>query len=459
MPVPSRNPSDSRVEERDRNLGWIGRRLGRIVEHNAAERVADGDLRPWTFFAAIQIGTAICVPTFALGGELGSHSRFIELAPAVIVAALIIAVLAVATGYVGMKARVPTAVLTRNTFGRTGAKVLAAILIVTLLGWFGIQTEMLARALVGLLHSQFGIDVPILPITIAGGALISTTGIIGFRALGKLAYFAVPFLLMVITVPLWIAFGTHDVPARLAAPALATPYDFGMIVSIIAGGHMTAITTTPDVSRFLRTPRDVVFGPLVSLGIALPFLLLLSASLSVIYGTGDLVGIMIAAGLAAPALIILVLATWSSNDKNLYESALSLSALLPGYPRWLLTAGAAIVGIGFAAFGVFAHFIAFLIFMGLLIAPVAGVYTVDFLLGPERYVTGSDDAPRFRPFPFVAWAFGTFVGWATLPAASAGLGIWRLTNVPALDALLAATLSYGLIMLVHRQRRVVATTA
>lgn len=439
-------------------MGWIARRLGRIVESNASQRVASDDLKPWTFFAAIQIGTAICVPMFALGGELGSHSRFIDLVPAVIVAALVVAALAIATGYVGMKARLPTAVLARTTFGEGGAKILAAVLIITLLGWFGLQTEMLARALVGLLKSQFGIDAPLFPVTIACGALISTTGIIGFRALGKLAYLAVPFLLVVITVPLWIAFGQYDVAARLAATPPGDHYDFAMVVSIITGGHMTAIATTPDVARFLRTRRDVVLGPFVSLGVALPFLLLLSSSLSAIYGTGDLVGIMILAGLAAPALVILILATWTSNDKNLYESALSLSALLPSQPRWLLTAAAAVIGVGFASFGVFDHFIGYLVALGLVIAPVAGVYTVDYFLTPSRYAAGAETVAGLRPLPFACWAAGTIGGWTTLPVAAGGLGAWRLTNVPTFDALVIATATYAVCTFFIQRRAMAAAS-
>lgn len=429
-------------------------RIAKLVERNAADRVAGSDLRPWTFFAAIQIGTSICVPMFALGGDLGSHSRFVDLAPAVLIASLLVALMTMATGYVGMKARLPTAVLTRNTFGMVGAKILAAILILTLLGWFGIQTEMLARAVVGLLATQFGIDAPLLPITVAAGALISSTGIIGFRALGKLAYIAVPFLLVVITVPLWIAFGRFDVAEKLTAPAQLATYDMGMIISIVTGGYMVSVAIAPDIARFLRTGRDVVLAPLVSLGLALPFLLLLSASLSVLYGTPDLVGIMVRAGLAAPALIILVLATWTSNDKNLYESALSLSALLPNYPRWLLAVFAAIVGTGFAAMGIFSHFITWLIFLGITIAPVAGIYMVDYLLTPDRYITGDQAVAAIRPLPFACWLFGSLLGWTTLPATNAGLGAWTLTAVPTLDALLASAFAYAALTLPgHRQRQ------
>ncbi|WP_165324327.1 cytosine permease [Rhizorhabdus phycosphaerae] len=422
-----------------------------LLEGNATQRVGSSDFRPWTFFAAIQIGTAICVPMFALGGDLGSHSRFLDLPLPVLVASSIVALMSMATGYVGMTARLPTSVFTRTTFGVAGAKLLAAVLILTLLGWFGIQIEMLARAVVGLLASQFGISVPLTVVIVASGLLVSTTGIIGVKALGKLATITVPFLLAVITVPLWLAFGRFDVAERLAAPPSLPAYDAGTIISIIAGGYMTGIAVTPDVSRFLATRRDMVLGPVVALGIVLPFLILLSASLAVIYGTGDLIGIMTRAGLAAPALAILILATWSSNDKNLYESALSLSALVPGIPRWILATGAATVGIAFAAMGIFGHFIAFLVMLGIVIAPVAGLYTVDFVLRPDRYAPSAEPETRaVRPLPFAIWALASLIGWSTLPASGGGLGLFALTGVSTLDALGAATGFYALATFGHR---------
>lgn len=424
-----------------------------LLEGNATQQVRSEDFRRWTFFAAIQIGTAICVPMFALGGDLGSHSRFLDLPIPVLIASTLVALMSMATGYVGMTARLPTSVFTRTTFGVVGAKLLAAVLILTLLGWFGIQIEMLARAVVGLLGSQFGITAPLGAVIVGSGLLVSTTGIIGVKALGKLATFTVPFLLAVITVPLWVAFGRIDVAGRLAAQPLLPAYDAGTIISIIAGGYMTGIAVTPDVSRFLATRRDMVLGPAIALGLVLPFLILLSASLAVIYGTGDLIGIMTRAGLAAPALAILILATWSSNDKNLYESALSLSALVPGVPRWLLASGAAAIGIAFAAMGIFGHFIGFLIMLGIVIAPVAGLYTVDFALRPDRY---APDAPvetrAIRPLPFLVWALASAFGWSTLPVAGGGLGLFRLTGVSTLDALAAATGLYALATVALRSR-------
>jgi len=429
--------------------GRIGTALARLVERNPQRPVGQADLRSWFFLAAIQVGVTICVPLFALGGQLGQHSRFTDLIPAVVAGALIACLFATLTGIVGVRARVPTALLMRKAFGEAGGKAVAGILILTLWGWFGVQTEMLVDSIRTLLTSSMGLTLPRLAVTLACGAIMSSTAIIGFRALGKVAYVAVPLLLAVITVPTYIAVATHDVAPLLSAPAAGSPYPFGLIVSIISGGHMVAVTIAPDITRFLRSPRDVVIGMCVSLGCALPVLLLLAALLSVIYGNANLIAILVASGVGAPALLVIILATWTSNDKNLYESALSLATLLPQRERWQLTAIAGAMGTGLAAAGIFEHFIELLIFAGIAIAPIAGVYLADFQRDPSRFTR---DGPNCSVcwHSFAAWAGGIFVGLAALPRSSHGLELVRLTSIPALDALLAAALCQWLLVKMAR---------
>ena len=423
-------------------MSTLRRTLADVVEHSPLERVAEADQRGWFFLATVKVGVMICVPLFALGGALGPHMRLVELAPAVAVGALVTAVLATLTGLVGMRARVPTAVLVGSTFGTSGGKLVAAILIVTLFGWFGVQTEVLVHSLNALLVSTFGFAVDRLLLTVVCGALISSTAIIGVRALGKVSYVAVPLLLVVMAVPTWVALSTHPWVPLLSLPPAAAPYSFGTVVSIITGGHIVAIAITPDITRFMRSRRDTAIGVFVGYGLVLPLLLTVAALLALVYRNGDLVAIMIATGVGGPALLVIMLATWTANDKNLYETSLALSSLMPRIARWKLTVLAATIGTALAAANIFGHFIAFLVFMGITIGPIAGVYLVDYALDPERY--RSTQVERLRARPFLAWMIGIAVGVATLPADGGGLGLFRLTSAPTLDALLGAALSYWL---------------
>nr|WP_240954226.1 cytosine permease [Solimonas marina] len=431
--------------------------FARLVERSPYRAVGADDQRSWLFLVAIHVGVSICVPLFAFGGQLGRHMSFVELVGAVLAGAALIVVLAFATGYVGMRARVPTAILVRQTFGERGAHVVALVLTLASFGWFGVQTEMLVNSIFALAHVQPSAGLRLI-LTFAAGALMSSTAIIGVRALGKVTYIAVPLLLLVIAVPASIALSRQDLaPLLMKAPPEAA-YGFGAVVSIVVGSHMSTIAISPDLTRFLRTPRDVAAGTIASFAVALPVLLLLSALLAVVYGSSDLVAVMVAAGVGAPALIVIILATWTSNDKNLYESALSLSALFPRIERWQLTAIAALIGTAVAAAGIFQHFIGFLVLLGLAIAPVAGVYLVDYWMGGTRYADGAP-IERLRVAPFVAWAGGSLFGLMTLPADSSGLGWLTLTTVPTLDALLAAALLHIVLSRLLGSRRAAAANA
>jgi cytosine permease len=105
--------------------------------------------------------------------------------------------------------------------------------------------------------------------------------------------------------------------------------------------------------------------------------------------------------------------------------------------------------------GIFAHFIELLIFLGITIAPVAGVYLVDFQLRRAAYLA-QEAGPRVRWTSFAAWAFGIAVGLMTLPRDSHGFGWITVTSIPTLDALLAAgAAQWALAGLTRGARRIV----
>lgn len=422
---------------------WSGS-LGRLVERSPTKKLPASDLRGWWFLAIVQVGVAICVPLFALGGQLGEHMRYLDLIPALLCATTLVAACCTLTGLVGVRSRVPTAFVVQRAFGRNGGQLIAAIFVVTLFGWFGVQTELLVHSINALLRASTRSEINTLTLTIVCGAIMSSTAIIGVKALGKVAYLAVPLLLAVISVPTAVTLSSRDVHSLALAPAAAAPFTFGVTVSIIFGGYMVGVTVAPDLTRFLRTPRDVLIGSAVSLGIVLPLLLALSALLAIAYGTADLIALLSTTSVGIPALLVIILATWTSNDKNLYESALALSSLLPSVERWKLTAAAGAIGTCIAATGIFSHFIQLLIGLGITIGPIAGVYLCDFML--RRPVYDADRSavdPAVRWTAIIAWLTGILAGVATLPQAEMGFGWFRLTSISAIDALAAAFVSYA----------------
>jgi len=428
----------------------LKQRLMGLVEAAPRVRPSGQDLRTWVFFVMIQVGVTICVPVFLLGVQLGRHMPYPTMVLAVFLGALVVAVLASSTGLVGTYCRLPTALVLRKTFGVVGGRITTLVLVISTFGWFGVQTELLVHNVREVVQARELFDIGRPGLTAIVGLFMCTTAVIGFRALGKVAYLAVPFLILLLCIPLWRGLAATGVSAILDAQREPEIYSFGFVVSVVSGSYMVGVAVMPDITRFLRSPTDTVAGAAIGLSIAYPLLLCMSAALGAIYASGDLVEIMSRAGFVVPALFVMFLATWTSNDKNLYEASLSLSTLIPVIPRWAVTALAGAAGVCLAMVGIFDHFILMLIFLGVFISPIGAVYAADFWIHRRTYIDPDAHSPAVRIAPFVAWGVGVGLGLATLPKASYGLGLFELSRAPTLDALLGAALAMIAIRLFQR---------
>lgn len=414
------------------------RRIAGIVERNPERPPEAGELRRWPFLTMVLIGVSISVPFFAFGGQLGQHADFATVALAVVLGSALLGLWGVLTGYVGLVARLPTAMIIQRTFGRRGSLAIVGMMVLTSFCWFGLQTQILVKSLAAILRTQLAYELDERVGIVLVGALIASTAVIGVKAMGKVAVVSVPLLLMMIMVPLAIGLDRHGFAALLAPRTFAEPMGLGMIVSVVVGAEVFGCSINPDLSRFLKTAGDNATAMTINYAVAFPLLLILAAALGTLYNNADLVATMLAAGIALPGTLVIILATWTSNDKNLYASALSLSALFPRVERWQLAAIAGMLGTCLAAADILGHFIVWLTFMGLLIAPMSGAYVADFFMGRARYTDPDAPLPPFRLAPLAAWIFGIAVGVSTLPRANVGLGLFELTRAPTVDALLAA---------------------
>ncbi|WP_288485920.1 cytosine permease [uncultured Novosphingobium sp.] len=414
------------------------RKLAGLVERNPERPPEAGELRRWPFLTLVLVGVSISVPFFAFGGQLGQRADFTTVAIGVILGSALLGIWGVITGYIGLVARLPTAMIIQRTFGRNGSMAIVAMMVLTSFCWFGLQTQILVKSLSAILRTQLNYQLDERLGVVLVGALIASTAVIGVKAMGKVAVVSVPLLLLATLVPLAIGLDRHGAEALFAARVIDAPMGLGMIVSVVVGAEVFGCSINPDLSRFLKTAGDNATAMTINYAVAFPLLLILAAALGTLYGNADLVATMLAAGIALPGTLIIILATWTSNDKNLYASALALSALFPKVERWQLATVAGVLGTCLAAADILGHFILLLTFMGLLIAPMSGAYVADFLMNRTRYTDANAAIPAYRAAPIAAWIFGIVIGIMTLPRENVGLGLFELTHAPTVDALLAA---------------------
>jgi len=331
---------------------------------------------------------------------------------------------------------VSTYVILQRAFGINGAKVVTGIIALTLFGWFGISTGLFAASAQAL-FSPFGVEASTQLWAIIGGVLMTSTAVIGFRALDKLSLFAVPLLLLLLGVALYNAFLETSIVElfRLGAPENGMP--LGVAISIIAGAFMVGAIITPDLTRYARSQRHAMWAAIIGFLVGFPTILFLTSVLAAATNEVALVPVFATLGLGAFAFMTLVFASWTTNDNNLYSASLGLATIFEKVEKWKLAAVAGIVGTILAVLGILNFFVPWLLLLGILIPPIGGIYVINHFFSED---TGP---PKdFYWIAFAAWIGASVFAYATTAAASGGLGMFSFTTIPAVDSILVSAALY-----------------
>ena len=387
--------------------------------------------------AIVKIGVILALPAFITGAQIGFSMGLVRGAISMAIGAAVLGVLALLTGTMGAMSRQSTALIVRYAFGTLGARIVSALIGITLIGFFAVTAELFGKSLARLSQSVLGWEISAAPCIIGGGILMVLTSIYGFNGLKRLADVAAPVKFIGLAWVAWIA--TRDLTlSDLLAAVPATPASFGVGISAVIGGLAASVTIFPDLARFARTSAAARHAAIGSFALAFPAILLLAAIPSVVTKQADLVEIMVGMQLGFPAFVFLVFAAWTTNTSNLYSSALGLSSLFPRTRFGLLATCAGAVGIALAVLGVTSRLVPFLVILGITIPPIAGVYLADFYLVRRRQY----DAQALQALPTFCWA--AFVAWglAIAIALATANGLFRMTGVPACDSILVASLGY-----------------
>lgn len=407
-------------------------------------------LKVW-YLTSVELAVAICVPVFVFGAQLGGGLPFGRLLLALAISGLLLSIIGGFSSYVGTATRLSTALLARASFGRSGARLIQFALAFSLFGWFGLQTEVFARAFIELLHMTGSSWNPsAIIVTVIAGLLMSSTSVLGIKGVGRLAIIATPFLLLSLAYALY---GSDAAVPVVKPPALAGDRDMtlGLAIAGIVGAYSVGLVVRPDIQRFAVSKKQGVSSAVLALGLGYPVLLLISAYLSSVTGEPDFTKLLAQYGFGAFSILMLLLATWTTNDMNLYGASLSLAVLFPALPRWQLTALAGALGTGIACFGLFGHVVALFSFMGVLTTPLLAVYGAEFLFNRRQLESPEGRSGIVWP-PFIVWAAASLIGFATTPGGQWGLDLFQLTTVPPLDSLIAAGVMMTALMVLDKKR-------
>lgn len=336
----------------------------------------------------VAAGWIIAMSSLFIGGTLGLSLDFRRAVIAAIIGQLILSIIGGLMAALGAKYGVSTTLLARQCYGKIGAGLVGLILVITLgIGWYAWQCAFFGLTINTMFSDMSSFLFDIRVASVWGGVLMMLTAYFGYRGLSYLSYIAIPMITILClfgaTLAIEISGGFGKL---LTAEPVGPPMTMMEAVTVVVGGAIGGAVCLADISRYVRGGAlkggiwtvigyfaggafCIICGSAMTLGAQIPG----------IGNMADIPGVMKSLGLGVGALLVLVVAQWTTNDNNLYTGSLGLVNVINISKKQAVVI-MAVIAILIAAIGIQDYFVPFLIFLGTFIPPLAGVIIGDHWL-------------------------------------------------------------------------------
>lgn len=403
----------------------------------ALERVPREARYGWVPVALQRFGQVSALSQFLLGAAIGFGMYFWDAILALLLGSVILQIVAIMTGIIGQREGLSTSLLARWTgFGKYGASLIALLISLSLIGWFGVQSGVAANGLVAIMPA-----IPAWIWSLVIGLLVTVIVVYGFKSMAWTAYITVPAFLLLAGWAVFSELQRHDLAVLVSQPPPGPTLSMAAGATLVAGGFIAGMVITPDMTRYNRKASDVVKQTVlgVTLGeftVALSGILLAHA-----LKTNDIIEIVTSSS-GFVGVIIIVAGTLKMNDWNLYSASLGIVNFIDTVFHKRVGRGAVTVFVGtlgslVAAAGILDYFVDFLIMLGIVFPPVAGIMAAEYYVVKKWRAELSNSAPGL-PAKEPTWVIGTLVVWAAAILVAVVLP-W---GVPSVNSLLASLVLY-----------------
>lgn len=408
-----------------------------VSDDFALSRVPAAARYPWLSVATQRFGQISGLSQFLLGATLGFGLPFWQAFLAFTLGAVLLELVSIAVGVIGQREGLSTSVLARWTgFGQGGAAVVGLVIGLSATGWFGVQSQLAGSSLSRLLGA-----LPVWAWSLLFGLLVTLIVSYGFRWMAWTAYLTVPAFLILAGVCVLTELGRHDLGALLTDAPPGPQLTLVQAVTLVAGQFMVGAVITPDMTRFNRSPGDVVRQTVV--GITLGEWVIGSAGVLLAHAVRSSdVSAIVTSSTGLIGTVVIVAAALKVNDWNLYVSSLGLANFLAtvtgrGFHRARLSVVLGVLGSVLGAVGILSGYTGFLNLLAVAFPPIPAIMVAEyFVVRRWRGELAGSGLPATSP----TWVPATLVVW--LLAALAGRFV--TIGLPSVNALVVGFLLYVL---------------
>lgn len=395
----------------------------------------------WWQLLSIQAGGTICLPVIMVGGLVCQKFGWLSALLSVGFGNLFLLIIGYLLASLSTYRPQSTVEHAVSYFGNRGRLLLASLMMFSMLGWFGIQINVMSLSCAQFFN-MLGIAIPDLFLNIGIGIIISCVMCLGMKAMKGLSYVSAPLLGLTL---LYATFSSGGV-IPLAAP-LAISWLGGL--SLIIGANIAAVIDLPTFFRHAKSSRDAKTCILLLYGLVVPFIEIVGIYLSAVTGGSSILDVLQTGHGPLWAMWIscfVLLSGWATNNANLYSSVTSSYSLTERCTPMIRTLILGVIGTVIACLNPLGNIENVLDLLGVTVGGMGAVILANYLL--ERRSLTYKTLPGIS---LLSWGLGVTVG------IFSSLLNWLTTGIPAFDAFIASFLTQITFNLIYQRRKIYET--
>ena len=406
------------------------------TQDKGMSQILPEERRSWTSVAFIWIGTMICIPMLMVGGIFAGALTISSILWATVLGFAVCCLLMVLGGIIGSDLGLNATMTSTRAFGTVGSNfTMALVIFIAETGWFAIQTATCATAF-NTLMALLGLNFPFWLSCIIWGTVMFITAVYGVRWMAVLNYIAVP-LLMILCIYGGIhsvnTAGWHAISSAVSENLMSIPVAVSTVIGLFALGA----TCNSDYTRYCRSRGDVAKATILGVLPAAVIMIMVGAIMALGTGNYDVTSMFAGLGLPLVAMLVLILATWTTNTGNAYMSGLALCKMfsIKDKDRPKATIGVGVLGVLIAIAGLATVLEGFISIVGATVPPIMGIVIADY------WVLCKGKKENWKPQNGVNWV--GIISWILGGgfALCETLGVFTVFS-PALDGVIVSFVVY-----------------
>ena len=402
------------------------------MENITLKPVPMEERKPWTNIAFIWAGSVICIPALMVGSFITAGMKYGQACACMAIGYIIVVAYMCLMGIQSADLGLPATVAVSRAYGKRGSSFLVSLVIaLCMTGWFAQQLALCAGSFCSIMAASFNINFPYRLSVLIWGVAMFITAVYGVKLIAILNKISVPALFIML---IWglIASLMKGAAASIANyhPEAYLGWVYGITMSV--AGFATGAVCCGVYTRYCRNRKETVLSCAVGVLPAGILALAIGGFLAIAAGSYDLSAIFASFGLPLLGMLVLILATWTTNTGNAYSSGISICNMfkLEDHMRKWMTLLAGVIGTLLAILGFENVFGSFLNYIAALVPAIAGVAIADY------WIMGKGKPELWKEKEGINWL--GVISWL----AGFAVANWTTFLIPTINGIIAALVVY-----------------